>query len=83
MAKSNDSTQFADNMRLVRSAGFQVADDGRIDARCGCSDCDLGVQPGHAQCEVSDRWLIDAEGRAGAVVRAYDDGAWHWFVRAD
>lgn len=49
-------------------------------APCGCPECSRSVQPGHLACStVSDEILLLES--AGRVCRAYDDGAWRWFVK--
>ena len=47
---------------------------------CGCPECSESVQPGHSGCEcVGDPHVLELE-RAGRIHRAYDDGAWRWFI---
>lgn len=69
----------AGNVSLVKDEGFAINNDGTIDAPCGCPACDNGIAHGHFSCEQPDAKLLELE-TIRAVVRAYDDGAWRWFV---
>lgn len=48
-------------------------------APCGCPLCSRGVSEGHTQCSDVPDTLLALE-QAGHISRAYDNGAWHWFV---
>lgn len=71
----------------VEQAGFLVDDDGSLIGTgsravpCGCPECSDGVQLEHFACETVTPALSRLEQR-GDIIRAYDGGAWRWFVVA-
>lgn len=71
----------ANYLEIEEQIGYTVdTQSGEIQAPCGCSACDDGVQPGHFACEQPPAALLQAE-RDGLVTRHYDNGAWRWFAR--
>jgi hypothetical protein len=65
------------NLQSASYLGFEIdLETGRLDANCGCSQCNHTVQRGHFLCSTSPDKLLEDED----VRRSFKEGKWGFYA---